>query len=1083
MNVTADTSLISGADLSGANATVTIGPLDPANTTLSSSVVSGSLSPFDAFENLAPNDLANALGQLSQFLTSVQMTQMPSGSGFDDIPLPFMKGSLADVVQVNEAIRKFITDHVEQIPVDPSNASSTVGKPDFASIQDLIAKLNAETGLPGDATLNVKNVSYNGTSQKLSLTLNVARAPGSGQPLDNPPSPTTSDGTGVTFTATSLNDPNHTWDQSYVGRTITAGLLTGEVKDISGHTVDLDPAPLTPAGGTPVPTDYWKGATTTEPFPPNGSPYSIAAPDPQTGEAQLGNTLSAKTGLINVNAQQPTAMVDPSYSVNLPIVLDLSPPTSTTPTTVTNPDGSKTVVDSLPTPAQRIKLHTGGSDPLVSLDVPITSSVHISANVGFLGVQLDGSLAECTTGTYDASTSPPSCGAIGSTHLLQVNLKTPTTAPLADSDGDISLPDFVTHLIAGGSGDTNGNNGATPAPQDVLSASINGEAHATLTLTVPGASSFFSSPLTLSVDMADITNPGGVTVNAPDLSQLAGLKDFDISGTDPTALFGAILAVLNQVDSLSSQLGGPSGALHDALATPIPLLGTSVKSLIGGSVSGGDGVTYGNDGTSAMNGTVTDPNQNFSSDDSKALAGRTLTAGTTSGVIASAAGNVITLTAPWAAQPPDGTSYTVEDELKGVIDALTANPADSLQNMVDMLNQHLGTNSPVSFSLDTTTTPATLHLNIDWKRSYSTNAPISLNLGSGLPNLAGVQAHGTATLGVSGEVKVALLLPLSADTISDPLGQLQVDPSNSSVSVKVSASLGNKSFIMANAGPLAIALGDPSNPTATNLEANAALGAALSDSTDSSPVSLSTFAGNLGVNLNQGVDPVTCTNAPNVASDNYALCAALPIYTSSDGHTWTLISGTSPDDTNSILLRVPQSTGTDLASQFDLSGNLGDGTTPKLDIPSDLASKIASSFLDLSSLDDGLLGYIKFAQQGLQLASAGGKLPLIGSDLQEGADFLGTLQNTINGVLGPSAMPNGKLATAGDVQTKLTALGCRAQHRQPPARRHGELHADTHLQRCHPRPGHRRLCDAHQPDQWHGGLPVRGGRHPQRRHR
>ena len=124
----------------------------------------------------------------------------------------------------------------------------------------------------------------------------------------------------------------------------------------------------------------------------------------------------------------------------------------TTPTTITNPDGSKTVVDSLPTPAQRIKLHTGGSDPLITLDVPITSSVAISANVGFLGVHLDGSLAECTTGTYDASTSPPSCGGTSSTHLLQVNLKTPTTAPLADSDGDISLPDFFTHLIAGGSG-------------------------------------------------------------------------------------------------------------------------------------------------------------------------------------------------------------------------------------------------------------------------------------------------------------------------------------------------------------------------------------------------------------------------------------------------------------------------------------------------------------------------------------------------------------------------------------------------------------------------------------------------------
>ena len=1031
LHLTADTTGLPGANLGAADATVEIGPLNPATDPITANVTSGGLGPFDAFERLSPKDLADSLAELAQFLSSTQLTQMPDGHGFLNIPLPFMKGSLADVAQVNEGITQFLSSHVEQIPIDPSNPSKTIGKPDFASIQDLISKLNNESGLPGGGTFSVHNVSYDGTAghEKLSMTITAHRGAGTSQPVDNPPKPTTSDGTGVTYHPTSLEDPHHTYDASYVGRAISAGGLTAAILDVtnSGHTLDLDPAPVTVVG-QPVPASYWKGATDAVQNPADGTPYAIAAADPQTGAVQLGNALQNVTGLINANAQLPTASVDPSYTINLPVVLDLSPPTSTGAQTVTNPDGSKVVVDSLPTPAQRLKLHTGGTgaDALLTLDVPVTSEVHATATVGFLSVKLDGSLAECTTGTYDTGTHD--CGSVGDTHLLEVDLLSPSNAPLADADGNLSLPDFFTHLIAASnSGDDNGNSSATPSPQDVLSASVNGEAHASLTLSVPDAPSFFSSPVTVSVDMADITDPTNVDVTAPDLSQLSGLKDFDISNADPKALFGAILAILGGIDGLSSKLGGSSGPLHDALATPIPLLGSSVKSLIGGSVSGGDGVTYGDDGTSAHNATITIPTQNFSSDDSKALAGRTLTAGTTTGVIASASGHVITLAGPWlnggAAKPSDGTTFSVADELKGIIDELQANSADSLQQVVELLNQKLGTGSGVSFSLDKSTSPATLDLSVDWKRSYTTTQPVALDLGSF--TLAGAQAKGTATFGVDGEVKLALGIPLSTDTLSDPLSQLTVDPSNSLVSVKAHADLGDNTFIEANAGPLAIALGDPSHPNATNLQAKAALGVALSDSTDSSPVSLGDFAGNLGVQLNQGVDPVHCDNAMETgANEHFALCAALPVYVSPDGSTWNLVGGSTPDNSNTIKLRLPQAGGSDgLSDQFDPTGSLADGTTPKLFIPSDLTDAIANAFLDLGSLDDGLLGYLKFAEQSLRLASNDGKLPLIGKDLQQGADFLGHVQDTVNSVIGKSALTNGKLSTVQAVQDKLNDLG------------------------------------------------------------
>jgi len=1030
LHLTADTTGISG-DLSAADATVQIGPLDPSTTALSASVTDGTLTPFDAFERLTPKDLADSLGELAQFLTTAQMTHLPSSAGFGNISLPFMKGTLADAARVNEAIASFLTAHVEQIPVDPATGSKTVGKPDFASIQDLIGKLNAQTGLPGGATIAVTGVNYDGTAghEKLSFDISVHRTAGSAEALDQPDKPTVSNGTGVQYSPTSvtLTHVGDTFDPTFVGRAITAGAFTAAIKSISsdGKTATLDPAPVTPQGGS-APASYWKGATDSAPNPANGTPYSVAAADPQTGEVQIGDTLKSATGLVKANAQLPIAQVTPSYSVNLPVVLDLSPPTSTTPTTVTNPDGSKTVVNQLPTPAQRVKLHTGGTgdNALITLDVPITSDVHAAATVGFLGVKLDGSLAECTIGTYN--TTSHGCDAVDGTHLLEVDLRAPSTAPAADSDGNLSLPDFYTHLVDASSGDTNGQSGAAPSPQDVLGAHVNGEAHATLSLSVPDAPSFFSSPLTISLDMNNVTDPTNVNVTAPDASQLTGLKDFDISGADPKALFGALLAALGGLDGLSSQLGGGSGAVHDALATPIPLLGGSVKSLIGGSLSGGDGVTYGDDGTTAKNATITDPKQTFTSDDSKALAGRALTAGTAGGVIASASGHVITLAGPWpnagAGKPTNGTTYSVADELKGAVDYLTENSADSLQDVVDLLNQRLGAGSGVSFSLDHSSSPAKLHLIVDWKRAYSTTQPVTLNLGSF--NLAGAQAGGTATLGVNGEVKADLILPLSAAAMSDPLANLSIDPSTSAVSVKVNADLGTTSFIKANAGPLAISLGkpyaDPNNPQPTNLEAKAALGVALADATDSAPVSLSTYAGNLGVHLNQGVNPVSCTNA--TSSDTLAICAALPVYTSTDGSTWKLVgSSTTPDDTNSIKLRLPQQTGTNLAAQFDTSGTTSDGKD-KLAIPADLTSAIASSFLDLSSLDDGLLGYLKFAEQTLRLASAGGKLPLMGDDLQQGSNFLGNLQNTINGVLGPNALPNGKLGTVKNVKDKLGEL-------------------------------------------------------------
>jgi Ca2+-binding RTX toxin-like protein len=1009
--------------LPSATATVNVSAPDlSAADPVSASYGSGALDPLQAFERLSPKDLADALGQLAQTLASVQMTHLNSPLSLN-LDLPFMKGTLADAIAVNESIRKFLDHYVEKIPVSNSDPSKTVGKPLFSSIQELFDNLktpDVSVHLPGNAHFNIANASYDATSghEKLSFSLTIDRAAGTSGPVDVPGAALSSTGTDVTYANTSMTDPHANFDPLTVtGRSVGAGDFTAAILSVTPdhHTLNLDVTPL----GSPGPGgSLWKGATAAASHPTDGTAYTVAAADPQTGVVQIGNALKSQAGLININASVPQASIDPSYHVNLPVVLDLSPPTSTSPSTITNPDGTQSVVDQLPTPLQRIKLHTGGADPLFSFDAPITTSIDANATVGFLGVHVTGSLAECTTGTYQSGSGD--CGSVGGTHLVSVNLVTPSNA---DSDGNVTLPNFFANLSAPG--------GGTPHPENILSAHVNGEAHAKVTLTVPGAGAFFGGVdhVDITVDMANITNPAGVTIGGTDVSKLISLDAFDISGTDPKALFGALLNVLGNLDTTVQSLAS-SGPLHTAMTTNIPLLGTTVQKLIGGGITGGDGTVYGDmvGGDGKHHGTITDTHlASLTSDQLSALKGRVLTAGTVSGAIADTQATTlggkpaveIALATPWAPQPQDGTAYSVEDELHAAIADLQANSADSLQQMLDRLTEKLGANSGLTFSVDQSTTPATLKVDIDWKRAFATSTPVQFSIGG--TDLAGAQAGGTISVGITGEITAKLRFPLSAAALADPLGSVKIDPS-SGVSVQATADAGSDVFVKANVGPLAIALGDPGHPNATNVEAHAKLGVSLTDGTDSSPVSLGDYASHLGVQLNQNTDHVTCNNAPEVNSQHLALCAALPIYTTSDGGAhWNLLDADVAS--SSILLRLPQQTGTDLAAQLDPTGKLADGTTDKIALPADLLSKIASAYLDLSSLDDGLLGYLKFAQQALQLASAGGKLPLIGKDLQQGADFIGQIRSSIDNILGPSNLGNGKEPTAGAIRDKITDLG------------------------------------------------------------
>ncbi len=263
-------------------------------------------------------------------------------------------------------------------------------------------------------------------------------------------------------------------------------------------TLTLDPVPL----GNPSPDVRWQGGK-----PANGTPYTILAADPKIGLVELANTLKSDSAIANANAKVAQATVKPSFSLDIPIVLDLQAPDTSDcdpgPGTAACPfedndatSGISRIITSLPLPADRIMLRTplSGTTSLLTADAPIETGVDVDATVGFVGVRVTGTLKECTT---NASANCTGATADGD-HLLTLALK-PVGG--ADADGDIPITEFFDVLAAKvASGDVS----------DILGFDVDGQAYASLTLSIPGAPDFFGSAapsITGTVTMSDFTDP------------------------------------------------------------------------------------------------------------------------------------------------------------------------------------------------------------------------------------------------------------------------------------------------------------------------------------------------------------------------------------------------------------------------------------------------------------------------------------------------------------------------------------------------------------------------------------------------
>lgn len=966
-------------NLPGAQVNVTVSASDLGQAGPTADYLDHALDAVAAFETLTPFDLAQGVAQLSATLTELQKSR-PKDSTVD-VDLPFLHGTVADIVPANEALQQFLADHVT-----PSAQPGLPSEVDFASVQKFLDELAAEKGPKGSTVYGVKitDAGFDDTDPAhpaLKFTIGIHRD-ASDQSADVLADILSGGPANVTYHDTSV-DSDKDWDQlaaddstgtikavveNLAGRQIIAGGHTAVIKKVTGKTITLDSAPF----GDKPPTSLWTNGT-----PSNGTDkpgYTISAGDPKTGNVELGNTLLDKAHLRDANAVRPQATITPAYDATLPIVLDLEPaktghdcvtvfnaPADCPYKATTGKDGSgpSYVVSELPLRADRVRLTTGGS--VLTATSKLTTPVDITAPVGYVPVHV--------TGTVDFKPT--------ATNLTSLTLKTPTgmTSPVP----------------LGGIFNT-----ARDKPDDVVTGltAPTGHAHAALKFDVVGDPTFFHTDKTSGSTDLDVDAPSASAVSVPDTTgDLAKLAVLDVKPGQNDALFGVLLADLN---ALSSQLRSP--VANNDFGTRIPLVGTSFGQLLAdGEQHAGADVTY---TTTTKYLKLTDKARTFKDESSK---GRRVTIGSAEFVVndidPSDEHTLRLVTVP-ATKPADGTAYRIGDELQWGVDALTAAPPTDLAVFLDTLTTRLGSTSSVSFTVDNSATPAVMHLTVDWKRAFKTRAPAGIHLT--LPASKDVDVLGNTTDGVvdidaSGETIAKLNIQMDSNGVGDPTKYLTVDPASSRFA-HATVSTPSKA-LGAAVGSLQVQLGNTGDDPGMSIKGDLSV---LADATNAgtTPLSLSDWASKLkGTKFNDQTAAQTCSGVTSTA--DMSLCASIPLHKKGDAATL-----------DTMVVRLPK-TATSLADAVALSPAFGGGD--RINALPGLDGALQANTISFGPLADGINKYIDNAKDALDLASAGGKVPLIGDDLQAGKDFLSDIQSKLNsGVGGVSGY-----STFGDIQQKL----------------------------------------------------------------
>jgi len=933
------------------------------------------------FQNMSLQDLAEGLAQVVASITAIQKSKFdPDGNGplplVGDLDLPFMKGTLADAIKINESLKSFLAANTVPAPgqqgfqtgvTDPAQA----GKPTFTSLQDLLKKLQDA------ADIDLSNLDWDTGSSKLSFTATMTKsAPAS--PVDLDPVSIEASGTGAQYGHNTLTVSNAGWTgNQWLGRRVVAGNSAGEVAGNTADTITLK-------------TDWIGGQ------PANTTPYVIAGAEPHVGAVSFANGLDDGSGhgILNANADQTFAKVTPSYRATLTLVLDLQDPRTgndcigflgnTEPCPFTLTDGPlQTVVPSLPLNTDRVLIRTGSS--LFTADFPIDTQVDLTANAGFFKVRLTGSMKVCNSSLGDTCPAGTPTG-----NMVSVGLK-----QLGDDQHDLRLSELFRKLV--------------DDPASLLDAHLNVRAYADVTVSLPDAQNFLPAGATtkFTAKWADITNPGSLDLNTSDLSEIFRL-DFDAN--DPKALFTALIKTLQ---TLSKQLAAANtGAGSSVFDTDIPGLGKSLRELLLSDESNaGTGVSYGAN-------TLVDTSRSGDNLFPQNLEGRSVVIGTQVGIVKDVSddGKTLTMTKNWDSTPTAGTPYAMRSALDDATDQLLALAPDNIQDAIKILNHTLGTDAVKFRYLEVSGAP-NLILEVDWHRDYRAASPIRLSLGSingSDRTFGGAQATGMAQVDVTGQIKVGLAIPLApGDGPADGAALKVLEDSLISVGARAVLADGVVKGVI---GPLSIALGNPTPgaPAAEKAQAKADLSLALSKpgAAPNTPVSFSSFIGAVDVNFNATNGTVDCGEGLQTP---LMVCGKLPLYLNNTGadNGWVSIG--------QIALRVPDSTNP--ADLLDLNDTLPppDDTKQEFELPPDLGTQLANAILDFGNFGDGIEGYLAAIETAFRVASFQGKLPLIGDDLQQGADFIGDMRTTLRNSIWNQLPGGGRPANATEFRNFINA--------------------------------------------------------------
>lgn len=909
------------------------------------------------FLTMTPRDLAAGLSQAASAVLGMQDAE--------DGDLPLMRGSIGNAVDAVGGIKSFLADQVPD--ADPSD--HTPGQPKFASLQDMLAALDsaeyADSGWSIDVLGGADAATFDPADKVVNFTVRTTRGGVDDLELNILGAPTSGTGTytatGLSATGVDFDGPNDDQGTQLVGRKVTASGSYGTVASVTGdHTLTLT-------------ADGWTNGQ-----PADGTAFSVEAADPKTGAPELANTLEGVTGIANANAEVSTATVTPDVVLTLPMALDLSAPLtyvdgdghtvpdcnpdpaeeSPCPFKQVDPSGLGRIITSLPLASDRVLLRQSARDVLVA-DADISSPVQIKATSGFLALTIGG--------TVDMTVPDGE-------HLQTLALT---------KSGDIPVPEFVDEVRRQAVGNAD-------SADDVFTQTLGGSVEATVEVSVDSAPDAFadgenSTSLTLEADVADLADgidDGEVTVTPDDQDRADLLKALNFEPNNPTSLFGGVREAFKKAGSdLTTMTGG-------GLDVPIPFVGSSVSQLIGAGASGADGVSYtqnaavpasgGNPAVPATT-TLTDPGGAFDA----AFIGRQVVVGSTLATIVDQTGTTLVLAPQFTAKPADDTPYLVENELLGAVHVLTAMTPATLQDALDMAQKSLGNDSTIDFGLvKDDGGDAQLRLDLTWHREYTVSQPVSLEFGEN--QLVGASAGGELSLTASGTVKLRLFLPLTAAAMLHPIDNTKVDENESKIDFGVTVGA-DDAHLGASVGPISLDLGTAAEPGSFH----AGFGVEATGTTGEDTPSIGDFfTSGFHVGLTNG-------GACDEASD--ILCADFPMF----------VSGAKVPGGN-LTVNTSLGDGDNLTDTFT-------GTGTEVVLPSGLQQIIDGEPFKFDTLAEGLQQYLFYSETALRTASNNGEMPVIGKDLQAGADFMGTTRAKIDQFISE----NGDPSTVGGATTLL----------------------------------------------------------------